>query len=246
MVTVRDIITEALSRSNLVSRRQQAPADMFESAYQLLRGIAGKFSNDNLLQFLVADCETTLDKQAYVLGETDETAPSEYETVDIAAPRIQKVNRVYWRPANSEAGLGSYIDLQYASPSDFDSYPNGSGVYTAQPINDLQILLKTKLLPSASTVLKISYNKKWELDRDAELRIPEQYTELFITALTHKLALTFPRLSETQVNLLKADLDEMIKNVQTSTRAVKYLSRRNSVPAVNRADFISGRMFLNY
>ena len=52
MITVRSIIVEALNRSNLVSRRQSAPADMVESAYRLLKGIAGKYSNDNLLQFL--------------------------------------------------------------------------------------------------------------------------------------------------------------------------------------------------
>lgn len=245
MITVRDIITEALSRSNLVSRRQQAPADMFESAYQLLKGAARKFSNDNLLQFLICECSAPLAKREFVLGEVDESDPSQYETVDIAAPSIQKVNKVYWRSTQA-GGLGSYIELQYASPDDFDSYPNGSGIYTAQPINDLQIMLKTKLLPTTATELKITYNKKWDFDRDTELRIPEQYVELFIQALTVKLAVAFPRLSTEQVTLLQKDLDDMIKNVQTSTRAVKYLSRRNSIPAVNRADFISGRMFLNY
>lgn len=243
MITVRSIITEALNRSNLVSRRQSAPADMTETGLRLLKGIAAKFSNDNLLQFLVADCEHVLDKQEFVLGETDTEVPEEYLEVDIEAPRIQKVNKVYWR-SREPLGLGSYAELNYASPEEFDAYPNGAGVYTYQPINDLQGVLKVKLLPDERLEIKVSYNKKWSIDLDDELRIPEQYSELFITALTHKFALTFPRLSTEQVTLLKQDLDDMIANVRTASRAVKYVSRKPQIPAVNRADFISGRMFL--
>lgn len=242
MITVRSIITEALNRSNLVSRRQSAPADMTETGLRLLKGIAAKYSNDNLLQFLVDNRTTVLDKQSFVLGETDEDASTEYYEVDVECPKIQKVNKVYWRNIQDN-NLATYVELSYASPDDFDAYPIGSGIYTYQPVNDLQGILQTKLLPDERLELKISYNRRWTIDLDDELRIPEQYVELFITALTHKLALTFPRLSTEQVTLLKNELTEMEKNVKTSTRAVKYVSRRPNVPALNRADFISGRMF---
>lgn len=245
MITVRSIITEALNRSNLVSRRQSAPADMVETGLRLLKGIAAQFSNDNLLQFLVDNQSTVLSKQLFVLGEFDETAPTEYFDVDVTCPKIQKVNKVYWRNIQDN-NMATYVELSYASPEDFDAYPVGSAVYTYQPINDLQGILQTKLLPDERLELKISYNRKWSIDLDDELRIPEQYVELFITALTHKLALTFPRLSTEQVTLLKNELNEMIKNVKTATRAVKFVSRRPSIPAVNRADFISGRMFFQY
>lgn len=243
MVTVRSIIVEALNRSNLVSRRQSAPADMTETAFRLLRGIAAKYSNDNLLQFLVAECSHVLDKREFVVGTVDPDAPEEYLDVDMDAPLIQKVNRMYWRTTDP-IGLGSYVELSYASPSDFDMYPEGSSVYTAQAVNDRQVVVKTKLLADSRTEIKISYNRKWDIGLDDELRIPEQYAELFTVALTHKLALTFPRLSTEQVKLLKDELDEMVKNVQTSTRAMKYVSRKPSIPGVNRAAFINGSMFL--
>ena len=73
MITVRSILKEALSRANLVSRRQSAPADLEESAFRLFKGIAAKYSNDSLLQFLVADVEHPLDKDELVMGETDGT-----------------------------------------------------------------------------------------------------------------------------------------------------------------------------
>ena len=243
MITVRAIIAEALNRANLVSIRRSAPADMTETAYRMLKGIAATYSNDNLLQFIVSECSAPLTKREFVLGTIDPEAPEEYLDVDIEAPKIQKVNKVYWR-SREPAALGSYADLTPASPSDFDMYPDGSSVYTYQPINDRQGILKTKLLPDERLEIKISYNKKWDIGLDDDLRIPEQYVELFITALTHSLALAFPRLSTEQVKLLKEQLDDMEKNVKTSTRAVKYVSRKPTVPAVNRAAFISGSMFL--
>lgn len=243
MVTVRSIIVEALSRSNLVSRRQSAPADMVESALRLLKGIAAKFGNDNLLQFLVAECSHVLDKKEFVLGEVDPEYPDEYLPVDMDAPKIQKVVKMYWR-TTEPIGLGSYVELDFASPGDFDAYPEGSSVYTAQPVNDLQVVVKTKLLADNRTEIKVVYNRKWTIDLDDELRIPEEYVELFTVALTHKLALAFPRLSTEQVKLLKDDLDDMISNVRTSTRARKYVSRRPGIPGVNRAAFINGTMFL--
>lgn len=240
MITTRALIVEALNRANIVSRRQSAPADITESAYRLLKGIAAKYSNDNLLQFLVSECGTDLTKNDFVIGDIDDSAIDAYLPLDVSAKNVQKVNKVYWR---SKGDLGSYIELSYASPNDFDAYPNGAGVYTFQPINDLQILLKTKLLPDAGTELKVIYNKKWNIGLDDDLRIPEQYVELFIVALTHKLAMTFPRLSSEQVNLLKQELTEMEKNIAIATRAIKYVSRK-PLAASNRADFISGKMFL--
>lgn len=244
MITVRSIIVEALNRSNLVSRRQSPPADMVESSLRLLKGIAAKYSNDNLLQFLISECGGTLDKREFVLGDIDADHPDEYMDVDIFAQNIKKVNRVYWRAKDNNNGLGSYVELTYASPDDFDGYPDGSGVYTYQPVNDLQVVLKVKLLPNEGTEIKVLYNRKWSIGLDDELRIPEQYEELFIVALTHKLALTFPRLSTEQVNLLKNELKEMEANVATASRAHKYVSRSTQLrAAVSRADFISGRMF---
>lgn len=242
MITVRSIITEALSRANLVSRRQTPPADMVESAFRLLKGVASKYSNDNLLTFLTAEKKHVLDKREFIIGEFEDV-PLEYLTLDIECPRIQKVNKVYWHTTDP-TGLGNYVELKFASPDDFDSYPDGAAIYTAQPINDLQIILKTKLMVDPRIELKIMYNRKWKLDLDDELRIPEQFTELFTVALTHALALAFPRLSTEQVNLLKTELKDMEDNVRVSSRAVKYVGRTpRPWTGFSRSAFLSGSMF---
>lgn len=243
MITVRSILKEALSRANLVSRRQSAPADMEESAFRLFKGIAAKYSNDNLLQFLVSDVEHPLDKEEFVMGETDGT--DNYREVDIFAKDVQRINKVYWRASAGNADdRYNFIELLYASPTDFDSYPVGSAVYTAQPINDLQTVIKTKMVVTDNLTLKINYNKKWNVSLDTELRVPEQYEELFIASLTHALAVAFPRLNNEQVALLKNQLDEIEKNVKTSTRAIKYISRSPTKMACTYADFLSGNIFV--
>lgn len=243
MITVRSILKEALSRANLVSRRQSAPADLEESAFRLFKGIAAKYSNDSLLQFLVADVEHELNKDEFVMGESDGT--ENYREVDIFAKDVQRINKVYWRASSgSQEDRYNFIELLYASPTDFDSYPVGSAVYTAQPINDLQTVIKTKMPVTNNLTLKVNYNKKWRLSLDTELRVPEQYEELFIASLTHALAVAFPRLNNEQVALLKNQLDEIEKNVKTSTRAIKYISRSPSKMACTYADFLSGNIFV--
>lgn len=70
-ITVRDLIINALSRANLCSKRQAAPGYMTESAFELLNGIAGKYSKDNLLQFLRRELliPAEMKKTTLVIGE---------------------------------------------------------------------------------------------------------------------------------------------------------------------------------
>ena len=50
-MNIREIIKEAVTRVNLVPRRQAVPGDLVETAFRLLKGIVAKYNNDNLLNF---------------------------------------------------------------------------------------------------------------------------------------------------------------------------------------------------
>lgn len=63
-MNVRDIITEALSRANIVPRRQAARGDIVETAYRLLQGIVKRYNNNNYLSFT---------QNEYVLHEPHDT-----------------------------------------------------------------------------------------------------------------------------------------------------------------------------
>lgn len=77
---VRSIITEALSRSNVVPRRQPAPGDLMLSAYNLLQGIVGKFNNDNFLAFTQMGLSLPSKQLIHIYGK-DNTMLGDYNYV---------------------------------------------------------------------------------------------------------------------------------------------------------------------
>lgn len=77
---VRTIITEALSRANIVPRRQAAPGNLVESAYNLLKGIVSKFNNDNFLAFTQQGLDLPAKKVIHIYGK-DDTMLGDYNYV---------------------------------------------------------------------------------------------------------------------------------------------------------------------
>ena len=68
---VRSIITEALSRSNVVPRRQPAPGDLVQSAYQLLKGLVSQYNNDNYLSFTQRQIDVPAKRYIHIYDEED-------------------------------------------------------------------------------------------------------------------------------------------------------------------------------
>lgn len=77
---VRSIITEALSRANVVPRRQPAPGDLVQSSFNLLKGIVSKYNNDNFLSFTQQKLDLPARKVIHIYGKYD-TMLGEYEYV---------------------------------------------------------------------------------------------------------------------------------------------------------------------
>ena len=77
---VRSIITEALSRANVVPRRQPAPGDLVQSSFNLLKGIVSKFNNDNFLSFTQQKLDLPARKVIHIYGQHD-TMLGEYNYV---------------------------------------------------------------------------------------------------------------------------------------------------------------------
>lgn len=68
---VRSIITEALSRANVVPRRQPAPGDLVQSSFNLLKGIVSKYNNDNFLSFTQQKLDLPARKVIHIYGQHD-------------------------------------------------------------------------------------------------------------------------------------------------------------------------------
>lgn len=224
--TIRDIITEGLSRANIVSRKQQAPEPMVQTAFRLLKGVAAKFSNDNLLQFLRRSITFVPTDDVVVIGENEGE-----NTVDVVAENLQEVKAVY---LNGEP-------MDFVSFEDLPNSSYGNMVYSWQPITDKFGMLYFKNgFADREREVQVIYNVKWDFDVNSVLHVPEKYVELFNLALAYKLAANFPRLGAEQLTVLKNELDEMISNVRTTTVANKYISRDDVNHGMSYQSFAHG------
>lgn len=296
--SIRDIIVESLSRSNLCSTRQPAPGHMVESALNMLKGISYKYSNNNLLQFLRREYEISNSdlSNTIKIGEYDPTIYEELyisDSVPVTGeyPEYEYVysksnDSFYEKIVNGQTGVAEWImvteesktmeeyrstfpdveikdvasirelylsngsesnndtPLHFVSFEDFRSALFGSYVYTWQPLTDKLKEIKIKFFKSGISNthrLVVIYNVKYNFELNTELRIPGQYIELFTIALTHALAIKYPRLDSTQVNILKDELTSFENSIAMPTRANKLILRKGySADSLNMASLKNG------
>lgn len=290
-MNVREIIKEAVTRVNLVPRRQAIPGDLLENAYRLLKGVVNKYNYDNLLNFTqnsvivnnaeithlwdetdivkgknnmyfdsVAQMEAyTPDEEEYendtwamVKGINDyiyvvyQPAPGVFawhnqyiyqETLRIQQMReymkmqhvqirdVAKINSIYLvTPKNTE--YAEHYELKFVPAYKFDNYYNDASVYTLIQKSEGEWLIQLKPnVAKQNYRLKINYNESLDFDLDDDLYIPDNYIELLIVALAHKLALEYPRLDETQMERLKLEVQTLVDNVRTPKAVTRMILR---------------------
>ena len=285
---IRTIIKEALSRANIVPRRQAAPGDLVESAEKLLHGIVSKYNNDNYLVFsqeqlslparkvihiydeddtmlgehnrvyltealllatppteedvldnvyAIAKDRTTVFYRAIKAGLTPEwfceEHPDEYDQryqqmlryVDAYHIHVQNVSKLNTLCINRGQVYGMY-KLGFVPRSDFDAYVDGGLFWTYTPLSEGEWVIQVKpYVVSNTQKLRLDYNRGIKFDLDTDLRIPEAYEELLTAALTHALAVKYPRMDDAQIERLKNDVQVMLDNVRTPKADSKMVTR---------------------
>ena len=290
-MNVREIIKEAVTRVNLVPRRQAIPGDLLENAYRLLKGVVNKYNYDNLLNFtqnsiIVNNAEFTHlwdetdivkgknnmyfdsvpQMEAYTPDEEDyenntwamvkgvndyiyvvyQPAPGVFawhnqyiyqETLRIQQMReymkmqhvqirdVAKINSIYLvTPKNTE--YAEHYELKFVPAYKFDSYYNDANVYTLIQKSEGEWLIQLKPNVARQNYrLKINYNESLDFDLDDDLFIPDNYIELLIVALAHKLALEYPRLDEAQMQRLQLEVQTLVDNVRTPKAVTRMILR---------------------
>lgn len=140
---------------------------------------------------------------------------------------VAKINSVYLITPTAEP-YKLHKELDFVPANKFDSYLNGAPVYTVTEKSEGEWIMRIK--PGIALLdrrLKINYNEAIELDVDSDLYIPDNYTELLIVALAHKLALQFPRLDETQMNRLEQEVRVLVDNVRTPKAITRSIIRND-------------------
>ena len=310
---VRTIITEALSRANIVPRRQPAPGDLVMTAFKLLQGIVSQYNKDNYLSFTQASLDLPSKRYIHIYGDVEtlggennmyfddadqlsayELTEEEYEnnvwaminddhhlnviyTVlrigtpsgpiyqwqphvqDRFNPRYQEMKRYcecYHVQVPNVSKLNSLmvnrgdvygmLQLNFAPYSEFDAYVNSDLYWTYNDYAEGEWLIEVKpLVASQANKLRLRYNKGFSIDLDSDIRIPDNYIELLIVSLTHKLAIKFPRLDDAQMIRLENEVKTMLSNVKTPKADAKMVVRENHWDrGYTATDVMQGRMFL--
>lgn len=137
---------------------------------------------------------------------------------------VAKINSMYVQ--TQDALLHGKFD--YVAPADFDKYGPSTKVYTYTQKSEGEWLIEIK--PNTAKLnytLKINYNEAMQFDLDDELFIPDNYIELLIVALTHKLALQYPRLDDAQMQRLENEVRVLVDNVRTPKASDRIIERED-------------------
>lgn len=156
---------------------------------------------------------------------------------------MAKINSIYVI-SNTNEPYKEYYKLDFINHTDFDRYSSNSRVYTYTQKSEGEWLLNVKpLYYPDNHRLKITYNEAMDFDIDSDLFIPENYIELLIVALAHKLALMYPRLDEAQMTRLENEVRVLVDNVRTPKAEDRVLLRNNywdSPHTMTQAELLAG------
>lgn len=138
---------------------------------------------------------------------------------------VAKINSIYVIN-NTNEQYREHYKLDFVNHTDYDKFSNTSRVYTYTPKSEGEWLIEVKpYIYSGAHRLKINYNEAFNIDLNTDLYIPDNYVELLIVALAHKLALMYPRLDEAQMNRLQQEVQVLCDNVRTPRSEDRLLLR---------------------
>ena len=141
-------------------------------------------------------------------------------------PDVSKINTLTMIRMNEQNIPWTY-ELNFMPYDKFERCGPSDPVFTfvGKAEGEWIIQVKQLIVRQIGFKMKLNYNRALEFDIEDDLMVPDNYTELLITALTHKLALQFPRLDDAQMQRLENDLRVMVDNVRTPKADVRQVLR---------------------
>lgn len=244
VTTFRDLIIEALARSNIVPRKRTVPEDIFTDAARQLNGILADYSNRHYITAYRDEIDfNPLCEKMYVGLPDNYSQEAEYADDTIIVQGLQEPVSVLFKGNNSNAGM--YQPMNFISYDQFYSMNNGIYTVSWTPVSARQwrVYFKPQFLSSNWTV-KLIYNKQMEYADNDVINLPPQYIELLIRALAYKLSIQMPRTDTTKTSLLKSELDDIERMIEAANASQRIITR-DSCRSSMMADFMSGKFILN-
>ena len=159
---------------------------------------------------------------------------------------VAKIDSFYL-VTNANVPYKEHYKLSFVPHADFDRYVNTANVFTYTQKSEGEWLVQIK--PNVAKMnyrLKLNYNEAIEFDINSDMFIPDNYIELLIVALAHKLALQYPRLDDAQMQRLENEVRVLVDNVRTPKAADRILQRDDyfyESGNMSQAELMGGRWF---
>lgn len=235
---VRDIVTEAFNRANLVPRKRDLPADMLTTGIILLKGVLQDFSNKKYIQAYKSEFNFVPTKEKTLIGPGDDC--------DIKINDLMVPSQAYFKEAESSL---DYVPMSFISYDQFYSAGYNDYIISWKPVSEgtYEIFVKPRFIKQGREV-KIIYNIEMKYNDNDVISLPTPYLELLTRALAYKVAVNYPRVDATKVNLLKAEFEELNANLEASNASQRILTRdgfggRSLMGSFLDGSFISDRWY---
>lgn len=228
MTTVRELITEAFNRTNLVPRKRDLPSDMFTSGLILFKGLLQEYS---IKDYVVAyQNEVDFIPQENILVGDGEAA-------DVSAPKIVCPKSVLYQPNTSI----DWTPMNFISYQQFysDSYSDYIATWLPVNTNLFKLIFKPRFV-AQNRKCKLIYNIEMELNDNDVISLPTPYIELLTRALAYKLCIEYPRVDQTKVQQLKDEKEDLEKSVMAQNSSNKILTREGQYRGSLLSRFDSG------
>lgn len=159
----------------------------------------------------------------------------------IHIPNVAKLNNL----SVNRGDTYGMLKLHFLPHAEFDNYINNDLYWTYKELAQGEWLIQVKKLVASSSIkLRLDYNCGFSIDLDTDVRIPDNYIELLIVSLTHKLAIKYPRIDDAQMERLAREVTVMLENVSTPKAEAKYVTRDMfDERGYTADDVLRGRMF---
>lgn len=210
---VRDIITEAASRSNVCPRKRVLPEDLFVSGLQLLNGILQDYS---IRGYIVA-YKSEVDFQPNTSVLVGEGVDAE-----VSAPKIVAPQNVLYQ-AN---GSIDWTKLDFIAYDQFYSDAYSDYTVSWQPIqNNLFKLYFKPRFAAQNRTCKLIYNVEMILNDNDQVNLPTPYIELLTRALAYQYAIKYPRVDQTKLNLLEKEMYDLENSLMAQNSSNSIITR---------------------
>ena len=212
----------------------------FDSVAEMNQYDVGKSDVDNEVWAICKDSPTTLfqavsvgeDSYAWIGRPAKEPYPQRYQEMKryeqmthVQIRNLYKINSIYVINLENEP-YREICELNYVNHTDYDRYSNETKTFTYTQKSNGEWLIEIKpIIARQKYRLKLNFNEGFTFDLDSDLYIPDNYVELLIVALAHKLALRYPRLDETQMQRLQNEVSVLVDNVKTPNAVDRMILR---------------------